>query len=122
MADIAGSDSETELQSGGGDEQIFEGDGHSPFGLLAFDTAGERGCLDGDRMDRHVAYKLVNERLPALPPVFLLGALDAVRQFHNRHHGQTNLDFSVASFELFEDLSHSVALTLSGDDHIRIEY
>jgi hypothetical protein len=89
--------------------------------LLTLDTAGELGCLDRHRMHRHVADEFVNERLPALPPLFQLGALDAVRQLNNGHHGETDFDFSVAGFEVFEDLSNGVALPLSGDDHAGIE-
>jgi hypothetical protein len=72
-------------------------------------------------MHWYVTDELVNERLPALPPLFQLGALDAVRQFHNSDHGETDFDFSVASFEVFEDLPNGVALPLSGNDHAGIE-
>ena len=119
--DVAGRNTEAELQGRGGDQQIFEGDTHTLFGLLALDAAGELGRLDRDRMHRHVADEFVNERLPALPAFFQLGALDTVRQFHNGNHGKTDLDFSVANFAVFENLPHGVALPLSGNDHAGIE-
>jgi hypothetical protein len=59
--------------------------------------------------------------LAALPPFFQFGALDAMRKLHGRHHGNPDLDFSVAPFEVFQDLSHCAALTLGGDDHTGIE-
>ncbi len=121
VAHVAGSDTEAELQSSGGDQQVLKGDAHALFGLLALDAAGELGCLDRHRMHGYVADELVNERLPAFPALFQLGTLDAVRQFHNRYHGETDFDFSVASFEVFEDLPNGVALSLSGDDHAGIE-
>jgi hypothetical protein len=121
VADIAGSDTEAELQSGSADQQILEGDTYSLLGLLAFDASREFGCLDRHRMHGHVADEFIYERLPALPPFLQFGALNAVRQFHHGDHGKTNLDFSVASFEVFEDLPHSVALALGGDDHAGIE-
>jgi len=109
------------LQSSGRDQQVLEGDTHSLFGLLAFDAARELGCLDGHRMHWHVADELVNESLPPLPPLFQFGALNTVRQFYNRHHRKTDLDFSVASFELLKDLPDGAALAFGGDDHARIE-
>ena len=121
VANIARGDTEAELQSGSADQQILEGDTHALFGLLALDAAGELGYLDRHRMHGHVANEFVNERLPALPPLFQLGALDAVRQLHNGYHGETDFDFSVAGFEVFEDLPNCVALSLSGDDHAGIE-
>ncbi len=44
-----------------------------------------------------------------------------MRKLHGRHHGNPDLDFSVAPFEVFQDLSHCAALTLGGDDHTGIE-
>jgi hypothetical protein len=44
-----------------------------------------------------------------------------MRQFHHSDNRKTDLDFSVASFEVFEDLPHAVALALGGDDHARVE-
>ena len=121
VAHVAGSDTEAELQRSGGDEQVLEGDAHALFGLLALDAAGELGRLDRHRMHGYVTDELVNKRLPALPALFQLGALDAVRQFHNSDHGEPDFDFSVASFEVFEDLPNGVALPLSGNDHAGIE-
>jgi hypothetical protein len=59
---------------------------------------------------------------PRAASAFLqFGALDTVRQFHDDHYGKTDLGFSVARFELFEDLSDGVALPLSSDDHAGVE-
>lgn len=48
VTDIAGDNSEAELQRGGGDQQILEGDGHAVRGLVALDVPGEPGGFDGD--------------------------------------------------------------------------
>ena len=121
VADIAGSDTEAELQGSGGDQQILEGDAHSLLGLLAFDAAGKLGRLDRHRMHWHVADEFVNESLPALPSLLQLGSLDTVCQLHDGHHRKADLGFSVAGFELFQDLPHAVALPLSGNDHAGVE-
>ena len=93
----------------------------SLLGLLAFDAAGKLGCLDRHRMHRHIADEFIDKSLSALPPLLQLGALDTVRQLHDGHHRKTDLGFSVASFELLQDLPHGVALALSGNDHAGIE-
>jgi hypothetical protein len=43
VADVAGSEGETELQSGGRDQQILESDGHALLGSFAFDASSELG-------------------------------------------------------------------------------
>jgi hypothetical protein len=47
-----------------------------------------------------------------LPALFRSGALDTVREFHDGHHGNTDLDFSEVCFELLQDLADSVASPL----------
>jgi hypothetical protein len=121
VTEIASSDTEAELQGSGGDQKVFESDIHALFGLVAFDAARKLGYLDCDRMDWQVADELIDESLPALPPFLQLGALNAMRQFHNGYHRKTDLDFSVTGFEVFENLPYGVALALGGDDHTRIE-
>jgi hypothetical protein len=44
-----------------------------------------------------------------------------VRQFHDGHHGEADLDFSVTTFELFQDLPDGVASPLAGDHHAGVE-
>src|ERR1035437_2768938 len=61
VADIAGSDTEAELQSGSCDQEILEGDAHSLFGLFAPDAAGELGRLSRHRMHRPLAGGFVDE-------------------------------------------------------------
>jgi hypothetical protein len=50
VANVAGSDTEAELQSSGRDQEILERDAYSLFSLLAFDASGKLGRLDGYRM------------------------------------------------------------------------
>lgn len=56
-----------------------------------------------------------------LPAFFGVSPLDTVHEFHNRHHGETDLDLSIASFELLQDLPDRVAPPLAGDHHAGIE-
>jgi hypothetical protein len=44
-----------------------------------------------------------------------------VREFYDGHHGETDLDFAVTRFELFQDLPDSVAPPLPGDHHVGVE-
>jgi hypothetical protein len=107
LTDVAGDDSETELDSGGGDQKILEGDGHTPRSLVAFDAASRAGYLEGDRIDRHVEDQFIHKRLPPLPAFFPSGALDTVDE----------LDFAVARFEMLEDLPNRAASPFPGDHH-----
>ncbi|MBI1896595.1 MAG: hypothetical protein HYS04_08680 [Acidobacteria bacterium] len=61
-------------------------------------------------MHRHIADQFIHEGLAALPAFPASGALDAVREFHDGHHGETDLDLAVIGFELFQDLPDGVAL------------
>ncbi len=65
--------------------------------------------------------RLIDERLPPLPSFFCSCALDAVRQLPMVHHGEADLDFSVAGFELFQYLPNGVAPPLPGDHNGRVE-
>ena len=86
MADVTGGDSETELQGGGGNEQVLKSDAYAPGCLVALNAPGESGRLDGDRMHRHVADEFIDEGLSPLPAFFRSGTLNAVRQFHDGHN------------------------------------
>ena len=101
VPNIAGSDTETELQSSGRNQQIFESDTDSLLGLLAFDAAGELSRLDRHRMHRHVTDEFVDKSLPASSLLLRLGALDAVRHLHDGHYRNIDFDFPVACLELF---------------------
>jgi hypothetical protein len=102
-------------------KQIFKRDGHALCGLGAFDASGDPSRFDGDRMHWHVTNQFINKRLPTLAAFFGIGALNAMDEFHNGHHGKSDLDFPVARSELFQDLPDRVALPLAGNDHIGIE-
>jgi hypothetical protein len=87
----------------------------------ALDAPGESGSLDSDGMYRHVADELIDEGLPTSLAFFRSGTLDAMREFHDGHHGQADFDLSVTNFELFQDLPDSVASPLAGDHDAGVE-
>ncbi|MCC6362322.1 MAG: hypothetical protein IT165_02295 [Bryobacterales bacterium] len=64
-------------------KNIFDEGEIDPAGTVAkFATVQTEGALHG-----HVADQLIHESLPASPAFFRSGALDAVDQFHDGHHG-----------------------------------
>ena len=112
VTDVTSDDSKAQLQRGRRDQQIFKGNGDALRGLAALDASGD---------PRHVADQFIHEGLPRLPAFFGISALDAMDKFYNRHHRKADLDFSVTSFEVFQDLPDRVASPLTGDHHARIE-
>jgi hypothetical protein len=90
-------------------------------GLFPLDAPGEPGSLDSDRMHRNIPNQFIDERLPPLPALFRSGALDAMRQLRDGHHGEADLDVSETPFKLFQYLPNGVAPPLPGNHHGRVE-
>ena len=121
VPDIASSDTEAKLQSSGRYQQILESNAQSVFSLLAFDAASKLGRVDRYRVNGHVANELINESLSAMPLIFQLGALDSVGQLNDGHHRKADLDFSVSSFKVLQNLPHRASLAFTGTRRTGIE-
>jgi hypothetical protein len=109
------------LQRGCRNQQIFESDADTLGGLVAFDASGQLRCLNTDRVNGDIADQFIDDALPPLPALFCIRPMDAVRQFHDSHLGEANLDFSVAGFELLKYLPNAVAQPLGCNDDGRVE-
>ena len=66
------------MQSGRGDQQIFERDGNTVSCSFALDFAGTPGDFYGDGVNRNVPGELIYERLPPRPALLIIGSLYAV--------------------------------------------
>lgn len=54
MAHVEGGHIEAEVERGGPDQQVLEGDGNAPGGLFAFDPSGKLRDLERDGVDDHI--------------------------------------------------------------------
>jgi len=114
-------DIEGEMSGCGSDDEVFDSDGDSLCGLLAFDAAGK--LRDGKRngMDDYPLKNVTREGATA----FALGigscAVDAVGQFDGADRGQREIELTMGCSCLTEDVSDVFASPFTGDEDGGVE-
>ncbi len=111
----------TELQRGGRDQKIFEGDVQAFLGLFALNSSSQPSGLQRNRIHGHVASKFIDKRLSPIPKLYVSGAIYPVGQLDDCYYRQSQVYFAPDGAHLFQDLAYAVSSTLAGDDDTGID-
>lgn len=83
MSQVAGSYRIAEFERGESDQQIRQGDARACGRHLSIELSGAQSNWHGHRMYGHSGEQVVEELLPAAPPLWGVRAADAMRKFQH---------------------------------------
>lgn len=121
VAEICGCYLVTEPQRCSSNQQILEGDVGAASGLLALDAPRQFRDISRYRMHDHVAAEFLRKCLPSSTVCVTLGAIDAVRQFHQGHDRKRSVLFSVPGLHPLDDGLNTLTSAFPCNKHAGIE-
>jgi len=122
MARVQRGHIEAEMQGGGPDHEVLEGDGDTLGRLLALDLSGKLSDLQRDGMHDEVLEGSLGEDAPPFALSFGFGPVDAVCQLDDADGRERYVNLAMQGPRLAEDVFDGLATPFACDEDAGVEY